>query len=484
MNTKWRRLIVRFWEIAGGVNVRVKIMGIVLGGTLLLSLVLTYQAHHALSVIMERDLLAQGVSLGRNLAARSTDLILINDTYALDQLLMETQKNNSDLRYAFVIDLQGNVIAHTFGNGFPVGLLDLNQVASGAYQNTISLQTREGLVWDIAVPIFEGRAGIVRVGISNQRLQSALSDLTSQVLLATAIVLGLSLLAATFLTFILTRPILELVEATRSIGRGDFSHRLRRWANDEIGDLTEAFNQMSTELGKADEVRRERELLRRQLLERVIAAQEEERRRIARELHDSTSQSLTSLMVGLRALESDCDSPKVRQHSGELRRVAGQVLEDVHTLAVQLRPAVLDDLGLSAALNRLAKEWQKRHSIETSVIVHLGNERLTDPLETALYRSIQEALTNVAKHAQAKSVNVLVERRQTDIVAVIEDHGRGFNLEQAHRDGHLGLLGIRERAESLGGSLTIESSPGLGTSLYIQLPLAVQAIQEVEGLTN
>lgn len=474
----WRKWIVRFWEIVGGVNIRIKIMGIVLGGTILLSMSLTYQVHHALTTIMEKDLLSQGISIGSDLAARSTDLILLNDPYALNQLLLETQTNNSDIRYAFVIDSYGNVVAHTFGSGFPTGLIEKNGVEPEGYQNTVQLQTPEGLVWDIAVPIFEGRAGTVRVGISNQRIQRALFDMTSQVLLTTGIVLGLSLLAATFLTFVLTRPILALVDAARSVGRGDFSRRVRRWANDEIGDLAEAFNQMSVELDRANEVRLERELLRRQLLERVIAAQEEERRRIARELHDSTSQSLTSLMVGLRTLESDCDSPQVLQHSRQLRQVAAQILEDVHTLAVQLRPTVLDDLGLSAALERLAQEWQTRHSVQTAVVVHLGKDRLADQIETTLYRSIQEALTNVARHAQAGSVSVLVERRQKDIVAIIEDNGRGFNLEQAHRDGHLGLLGIRERAESLGGNLTIESSPGHGTCLYIQLPLALQAVQE------
>jgi signal transduction histidine kinase len=147
---------------------------------------------------------------------------------------------------------------------------------------------------------------------------------------------------------------------------------------------------------------------------------------------------------------------------------------------VQLRPAVLDDLGLSAALERLTQEWRKRHQIQADVVVHLGSERLPDPIETALYRIVQEALTNVARHAQAKSVSVLVERRQKDLVAVIEDDGQGLDLEHAHRDGHLGLLGIRERAELLGGSLTIESSPGQGTSLFIRLPLANAATPETE----
>jgi signal transduction histidine kinase len=478
MKSTWQTLVSRFWDIAGGVNVRTKIMGIVLGGTILLSTVLTLQVHHSLTKVLEEEQHAQGASIGRDLAARSTDLILINDLYALRQLLLETQANNPDVRYAFVLDTDGQVLAHTFGEGFPSGLIELNQAAPEDYQHTVSLDTPEGLVWDIAVPVFNGKAGTARVGISDLGVRRALLDLTSQVLLTTPVVLVLSLVAATFLTFILTRPILDLVGATREIGRGEFTQRVRRWANDEIGELAESFNQMAVELERADEIRRERELLRRQLFERVIAAQEDERRRISRELNDSTSQSLTSLMVGLRTLDGICDNLQVHNQAKELRDMTGQVLEDVHNLAVQLRPSVLDDLGLSAALERLTQEWQKRHQIQADVMVHLAGERLSDTIETALYRIIQEALTNVARHAHARSVSVLVERRAHDVVAVIEDDGSGFDASQPLSDGHLGLAGIRERAELLGGSLTIESIPDRGSSLYIQLPLAQLAVAD------
>jgi len=306
----WRMLVSRFWNLAGSVNIRTKIMGIVLGGTILLSLVLTLQVHHSLTRVLEEELQARGASIGRDLAARSTDLILVNNLYSLQQLLLETQSNNQDIRYAFILDNHGQVMVHTFGEGFPVNLIEQNQAAPEDYQHTVLLETPEGLVWDVAVPVLGGKAGTARVGLSNQGVRRVLLDLTSQVALTTTVVLVMSLLAATFLTFVLTRPILDLVEATRAIGRGDFSLRVRRWANDEIGELAEAFNLMASELERADEVRRERELLRRQLFERVIISQEEDRRRISRELHDSTSQNLTSLMVGLRALEGTVTLPR------------------------------------------------------------------------------------------------------------------------------------------------------------------------------
>jgi len=163
--------------------------------------------------------------------------------------------------------------------------------------------------------------------------------------------------------------------------------------------------------------------------------------------------------------------------------VVGQVLEDVHTLAVQLRPSVLDDLGLPAALDRLIHEWSKRHNTRADLVVHLGGERLPDVIETALYRIIQEALTNVARHAQARSVSILVERRQQDVVAVVEDDGIGFETGQIQSYRHLGLAGIRERAELLGGSMTVESCPGIGASLYVQLPLTQPTNSEEPAVT-
>ncbi len=463
-------LLQRFWDLAGGVSVRTKIFGIVLGSTLLLSLAFTWQVRAALFNALEHDAREQGVSVARDVAARATDLILINDLYALQQLLLETRSNFEDVRYAFVLDEQGQVLAHTFGTGFPPGLLYANTVEPDAYQNTAVLQTEAGPVWDVAVPIFDGKAGTARIGISAEGMRNTVSLLTTQMALTVIAVVTFSLLAATFLTWILTRPILGLVDASQAIARGDFSPRVRRWANDEIGDLAEAFNNMAAELERTDELRQEREHLRRQLLEGVITAQEEERRRIARELHDSTTQSLTSLMVGLRSVEACCDDPHVRGQTEDLRRVIGETVEDIHALAVQLRPAALDDLGLEAALERLVAEWEDRHGLQADLMVHLGHQRLPESVETALYRIVQEALTNVARHAQAHSASVLIERHTEEVVAVIEDDGLGFDPQANPRDGNLGLLGIRERAALLGGSFTIESDPGQGTSLFVRIP--------------
>ncbi|MCL5123411.1 MAG: HAMP domain-containing protein [Deltaproteobacteria bacterium] len=316
----------------------------------------------------------------------------------------------------------------------------------------------------------DGKAGIARVGLSMASVQTAVSQVTLQSILFTVLGSLFGVAVAFFLTRVLARPIVELVEATRSVSRGDFSRRIHPWAKDELGTLAKAFNQMSEELAQVYDLRLEREALQRQLLEKVISTQEEERRRISRELHDSTAQSLTSLLVGLHVLEANC-TDAVRIQAGDLRMVAAQTLDEVHALAIQLRPHALDDLGLSAALERLSSDWQARNKVPVDLVIALGDVRLSEGVETALYRIIQETLTNIVRHAQAQSVSILVEKRNGIIIAVIEDDGRGFDIKDATDEPHLGLLGMRERAELLGGRLTIESSPESGTSVFVEIPI-------------
>lgn len=470
----WRSYAKQYWDLAGGVSVRTKIFGIVLGSTILLSLGFTIQVQNTQRNLLEQKSQEQGQSIARDVAARATDLILVHDFYSLHQLLAETQNNYQDVRYVFITDPEGEVLAHTFGSGFPFDLASVNNVLPDNFHRTVKLSTDEGAVWDVAVPIFEGKAGIVRVGISDQSVQATMARLTSQLLLTMLGVLALSLIAASFLTWILTRPILDLVGATRSVARGDFSLRVRRWANDEIGDLAAAFNQMTIELGKTDLIRNEREQLRRKLLEGIIDAQEEERKRIARELHDSTSQSLTSLMVSLRNAEIICDEPDLQVQVADMRSVVRNTLNEVHNIAINLRPEALDDLGLEAALTRFVKDWQRSNQIPTDLMIHLGEERLPESVEITLYRIVQESLTNVSRHARASNVSVVIEKRAGDIIAVIEDDGVGISGKHYQNNGHLGLIGIEERAQLLGGQLTIETDLNKGTSVFVSIPLKIR----------
>jgi len=207
----------------------------------------------------------------------------------------------------------------------------------------------------------------------------------------------------------------------------------------------------------------------RDALRRVVAGQEVERRRLARELHDETGQALTSILLGLRAVE-EAGNVEVQKSVSDVRELVVATLQDVRKLAVQLRPAVLDDFGLVPALERLAQTYSETTGIAVELEAGLGEHRLSAEVETTLYRIVQEALTNVVKHADAAKVSVLLVRREGWVTAVIEDDGRGFDPGNAREDG-LGLLGMRERVELHDGRLKIEAAQGSGTTLVVEMPL-------------
>jgi PAS domain S-box-containing protein len=220
--------------------------------------------------------------------------------------------------------------------------------------------------------------------------------------------------------------------------------------------------------------RRNAEETIRALLNDVITAQEEERRRIARELHDETAQTLTSLLVGLAALEESQELAQARVAASALRASVSAALEGVKRIARGLRPSILDDLGLEEALERLAADVSRNAPFTVDLhVTGPRTPRLADAVEIALYRITQEALTNAGKHAAPKAVSVLVHRNGNAVRLVIEDDGRGFDVDATLSGTKLGLMGMRERAHLIGGSMTVESSRGQGTTLCVSVPIYV-----------
>jgi len=223
-----------------------------------------------------------------------------------------------------------------------------------------------------------------------------------------------------------------------------------------------------------EQVRAGRERLQ-SLSRRLVQVQEAERRYVARELHDEAGQSLTSLVFGLGQLEQETDRSRTIARVAELKQMTHRVLEDLHRLAMDLRPASLDHLGLVVALKQYVKMTGDRYGLIAQFkALEFEGERLPPAMETALYRIVQEALTNAVRHAQATRVDVLLERRGDQLVVVIEDNGAGFDADMARfaSSGRLGLLGMQERVEMLGGSLVIESAAGAGTTIVVEVPYA------------
>jgi PAS domain S-box-containing protein len=222
--------------------------------------------------------------------------------------------------------------------------------------------------------------------------------------------------------------------------------------------------------------RRRAEDLRSRFIERVISAQEEERRRIARELHDGLGQTLTSLLPRLRILEETPTLEGVLARVPELQRLIVAAADEMRFLARALRPPALDELGLGAALEHYTADYTRAHGVPIHLfITGLDSGRLPREVETTLYRIAQEALTNVGKYASAQTVTVVLKRQPAFVQMLVEDDGCGFDCDAVLRDlepkGHLGLVGMQERASLLGGSLTIESKPGSGTTVCVRIPL-------------
>jgi signal transduction histidine kinase len=255
-----------------------------------------------------------------------------------------------------------------------------------------------------------------------------------------------------------------LVSSGASIGIAFAHDKLNRDPRFSSADLrvAEAFAQrasVAVELSQR---------VQRDSLRRMFEGQELERRRLARELHDETGQALTSVLLGLKTVETSDDVPVAL---ASLRELVVNTLQDVRRLAVELRPKALDDFGLLPAVERLVETFRAATGIEVQFESRLGEERLPAEVETTLYRVIQEALTNVAKHAAAQSVSVLLVRRAASATAVIEDDGQGFTSADEAAGG-IGLAGMRERLALLGGRLIIESDAATGTTVAAEVPIA------------
>jgi signal transduction histidine kinase len=207
---------------------------------------------------------------------------------------------------------------------------------------------------------------------------------------------------------------------------------------------------------------------------RLVEAQERERRHVARELHDEAGQALASLRFGLRVLEREvAEGGAVTPHVADLIRTTDAVIDGLHRLAADLRPASLDHLGLDAALRQYARSTATTFGLAVRFKARgFPGERLPAAVETALFRAVQEAVTNAVRHGRASRVDVLLEHRGDRVMAMVEDDGVGFEPDSVQSGEHFGLLGLRERAEALDGTLTVESAPGTGTTVVVEVASA------------
>lgn len=327
--------------------------------------------------------------------------------------------------------------------------------------------------------------GLLLTDISVAPIEGALAaDLRDNLAWLAGTVIITAILANVAVNRWVLRRLSGLAKAMDDVGHGQFKGDLPELPNDEIGRLSVAYNRMADQVKNRDEenrslsrVLRERAEERGQLLERLIAAQEEERKRVARELHDELGQSLSStalsVEVAQRALERDPKS--AAEHLVRADDLLADATDRMYDIILGLRPSVLDDLGLLAALRSHTERTLGPEGISVEIDASGMSERLPAYLETALFRIFQEAISNIVRHARAHHVTLRVATQDGCLAAMVADDGIGFDLATYEANGAekkgLGILGMLERATLVGGQIDIESGLGRGTRLRVTIPL-------------
>jgi len=289
-----------------------------------------------------------------------------------------------------------------------------------------------------------------------------------------AAAIGASILVNYLLTRLAFHPLFNLRDTMEAVRQGQLSARaVENVPDPDVAQLAATFNMMLDELARH----------RRSVASVVLRALEEERKRIARELHDETSQALANLVIRLEMLMESVDqadtrdgAQRLRQDLARLRDMATAALAETRRLTFDLRPTILDDLGLVPAIRWLLKNKLEPFGIDAELEVSGFEGRLSDEVETTLFRVVQEALNNVVRHAGAARVRVVLTEGREGLEALVEDNGRGFDVRSVKPNDPqgrgLGLFGMRERVELVGGTLEVDSAPGRGTRIRARIPPA------------
>jgi signal transduction histidine kinase len=388
--------------------------------------------------------------------------LYFQDRGALEEALSGA-RNDKDVAYVVVTDGEGRMLS-AFHRERATRAALARRVPGGRRSPDRSLYETMTAVRD------EGRVlARLHVGISLARLNAQVGRMRIAIGALSVFILTAGLIAAAFISNLLTRPLRDVAAGAARIAAGQFGQRVPAGRDDEIGQLAASFNEMAANVAERDASLRESREQLRQLSKRLLTIQEQERIRIAREVHDELGQALTAMKIDLQQI--------ARRHAAlqeplvPVAHTIDSIVDLIRRIASDLRPAILDDLGVTAALEQQLRRLRESTGIRTALTV--PEEPELDMLTGAtLYRIAKEALANVVRHARASQVEVSLAIRDGAAVLEIRDNGRGITREEASGP-HLGLLGIRERAELLGGSMAVEGRSGEGTVLTVTLPLAV-----------
>lgn len=460
--------------------------GLIMGGMLL----------HTTNRSLEDGLVSSGQELAVSLAVTVGNDILLDDRFAIQERLSKTMDANQQVRYIIITYPNGEVMATTFSEGFPKGLPAIRHFDREAEIDAILLGSNEGRIKEIMVPIDDGLIGYIRIGMTEKIMMATLQERCLEIALAVFLVCVLAALLATRYAQGFLRPIRKLAFGVKQLRMGKYGVRVPVYSSDEVGNLAVTFNEMSAQLKTNTEENtrlleelRKKEQDRAWLISQLFTAREDEQRRISRELHDESSQSMASILTYLRILHDRLDTDEQREMLFEIRELTAATLGGIRQMAVDLHPPLLDDLGLIVAIEKYLDPI-KRMNTDIDIVFNFNGEfsALPKPVSLMCYRTLQESVTNSLKHANASSLKIMLSANNDILKLSVEDDGVGFDenqAEQARLNRHLGLVSMRERTELLQGKFTLTTGKGAGTRIEMELPVTdVRDMTQEERETN
>lgn len=463
-------------------NLYYKFNVLIVGSIFLCGLCMGALMLHTAMSILESSLISTGREIGTYLAAAVENDILVDNQFSIHERMSKTMEANREIRYIMVANPDGSLLASTFTDGLPQGLPSARLPDKALQSDVMSFSSNEGTIREIMLPIDDGYIGYIRLGLTERYMLAGLQKRSLLVVLLVVLSCVVAAILTTRYAHEFLRPVLRLSFAVKQIEQGKYGVQVPIDTKDEVGRLAGTFNKMSVGLRRIIDKNNRlledlqlKEQNRRWLIEQLFTAREDEQRRISRELHDESSQSMASILTYLRVLHDRLTTDEQREMLLEIRELTAATLEGIRRLAVDLHPPLLEDLGLKAAIEKYLEPVRKAHPDIKFVWRYQGDfKRLSKPVNLICYRTIQESVANVLKYAEADRVDIFLRTTGESVILTVEDDGIGFDKETAIKaklNRHLGLVSMRERAELLQGVFLLETSLGKGTKITMILPI-------------
>lgn len=445
---------------------------------LIMGLIFLYSTDQSL----RKDLEESAYQTAEGLASSVSDDILLDNQFSLIEQIIQAKNQNPNIRYILITNNEQKILASTFFNGYPKGLPQTRDIEEDASPSKVIYTSNEANIDELIYPINGGRIGYIRIGMSELGMDNLIKDRSWQIFSMVFLVCIFGSGLATYYAWRILQPITEISNAVSQIGTNELPPTLNVSGDDEVGKLGKAFSKMVERLEKKNkennfllEALKDKEETRKWLISQLFTAREDECKRISRELHDESSQSMVSILAYLRLLKDKLNTKEQLELLENTRELTAMTLEGIRGLAVNLHPPLLEDLGLIIAMEKYLDTCRTINKDLSIEFKHQGDfDDLNDEIGIVCYRTLQEAMTNILRHAQATEVKVEILHLPKEIALIIKDNGVGFDektAEEARLDRHLGLVSMRERAELLNGAFQLESTIGKGTYLTIVLPL-------------